>query len=143
MSENESDLSLMMRFGGPFPWHGTYEGQPVVMITVEELRRLQRAKSRAERRASARRKAYVPKVRVTQWDRDPELAAFVRERLGKVEQIEILREAEMQFGKRRAPSKSALSRFAVKWSLDRYRLVGELPSTGVEGRPTNPLTFGR
>lgn len=152
MSKDRSELDLMMRFGGPFPWHGTYQGEPVVMITVEELRRLQRARSRAEKRAAARRRTYVPKVRVTQWDRDPELATFVRERLGRVEQIDILREAEVRFGKDRAPTKSALSRFAVKWSLDRYRisgggvaagLDGVAPSTAVEGRQSNPLTFDR
>lgn len=63
--------------------------------------------------APVKHNAYAPRLRVSQWDMDPELATFVRERLGKVPQTKILEEVEAEFGKERTPTRSALSRFAV------------------------------
>ena len=51
-------------------------------------------------------------------DRDPEVGAFVRERLGTVPVAEIVRQARDRFGLERAPGKSAIWRW---WR----RIVGE------------------
>ena len=51
-------------------------------------------------------------------DRDPEVGAFVRERLGTVPVAEIVRQARDRFGPERAPGKTAIWRY---WR----RIVGE------------------
>jgi hypothetical protein len=44
----------------------------------------------------------------SKFEKDPELAAFVKERLGKMPLREISEQAKRKFGKRRAPGKSAI-----------------------------------
>jgi len=49
-------------------------------------------------------------------DRDPELADFIRERLGRMELARIAAVCALRFGPDRAPSKSAVHRFWKRWN---------------------------
>lgn len=114
MSDQARDFGLRLQVGGPFPWHGTYRGRAVIVIAAEDYRRPKQGHPSAEaEELPAKRNAYAPRLRVSRWDRDPELKAFVSERLGKVPQTKILEEVEAAFGKDRTPTRSALSRYAV------------------------------
>ena len=52
-----------------------------------------------------------PPGRLSRLDRDPEVGAFVRERLGRVPVAEIVRQVRDRFGPERAPGKSAIWRW--------------------------------
>lgn len=100
------------------------QGVDAVLISAAEFARLTGTAVRGQTRSTA-----AP-LRVTQWEEDGELAAFVRERLGTMPQSRILREIEGRFGPDRTPTKSALCRFVARWKAQRAR-SGE-PAT--EGR---------
>jgi hypothetical protein len=52
-------------------------------------------------------------------DRDPELAAFIRARLGRVRLVDIALECGARFGAGRAPSKSAIHRYWKRLNASR------------------------
>ena len=56
--------------------------------------------------------------RLSRFDQDPEVAAFVQERLGRMPVVGIAEAALARFGPERAPRKTAISRY---W----HRLDGE------------------
>lgn len=86
-----------------FPLHVELFGVPAVVIPAaeyEELRALRDGK---------RAKTF----RLSRFDQDEEVRAFVAERLGRVPQNTILAEVRDRFGAKRAPSATGLSRFAA------------------------------
>jgi hypothetical protein len=50
-------------------------------------------------------------------DSDPELAAFIREQMGKMKLVEIAAACRARFGAERAPSKSAIHRYWVRLAV--------------------------
>ena len=63
-----------------------------------------------------------PPGRLSRLDRDPEVGAFVRERLGTVPVAEIVRQVRDRFGPERTPGKTAIWRWWRR--LDRERETG-------------------
>lgn len=106
---------LHLRFGGPFPWHGSYDGIPAVLIPAEEYNRLLALSGLPTVPVAQATQNANASLRLTRWDLDPEVANFVTARLGKVQQKDIRRQIAERFGTDRTPTLSALNRFAVKW----------------------------
>ncbi|KWW77192.1 hypothetical protein AWN57_07790 [Enterococcus faecium] len=104
-----------LRFGGAFPWYGSYDGIPAVLIPLEEYNRLLALSGRSTAASAQVARAADAPLRLTRWDLDPEVAHFVTEHLGKVPQKEIRGQIAERFGTHRTPTLSALNRFAVKW----------------------------
>jgi hypothetical protein len=87
----------------------------MVTIPLEEYRHLKALEARWQNSTSTSSR---PKFRVSKIRRDPELEAYVKERLQSDTLVEIVAACLAKFGPERAPSKSALQRFidSERWS---------------------------
>src|SRR3954471_5958347 len=86
-----------------------------ITISKREFRALRAAQ---ERLRAIEGEAFFPAFRgnVSRIDRDPALAAFIKERLGRIALADIVAECRAKFGPERAPSRSAIQRF--QWRLN-------------------------
>lgn len=101
-----------------FPLYVTVFGIEAVVIPAGEYRQLVGARLKlpfVEVRAATRAVASTPRRRLSTVERDPEVAAFLRQRFAVADTIEAaLAACRERFGADRTPSRSRASRFRAR-----------------------------
>ena len=110
---SSTDLGPLIAEGQIGTVFATLNGVPVAMVPLELYRRLVSAAFAGTAPAAAPRQPVRPArnpVRTSTIDRDPEVAAFLRERFEQHQTIDALREACIaRFGHARTPSRTRIT----------------------------------
>ncbi len=100
----------------PLPAFARLDGRIVVVVELNEYRDLLAAASRATRTLLAPPAPRREPVGLSTIERDPEVAAFLRERFPRRETLAALHAACVErFGAERSPSLSRITTFRTRW----------------------------